>query len=132
MYKKFEKLINMCKEGIELTNDNIGDGMFLVDRETFQLIIPSNNTEEHGYFLVNSIKGHDCYSYNSESNHIYHVIEGTGKFVIDDETIEVKPGDIITIEPKKIFAYMGKMILILEMLPNYKEENDFFVKKVIY
>ena len=132
MEEKFSNLINMCRNRIPITNDNIGDGMFLVDRGTFQLIIPSDNTDDHGNFFVNSIKGHDCYSYNSESTHIYHVVDGNGKFIIDDKSIDVKEGDTITIEPNKVFTYMGNMLLTFEMIPNFKEENDHFVKKVNY
>lgn len=132
MKEKFTKLIDMCRDGITLTSDNVGDGNFLVDRETFKLVIPSDNTEEHGDFFVYSVLGHDCYSYNSESTHIYHVIEGTGKFIIDDKEILVKPGDNVVIEPNKVFTYKGNMILTFEMTPNFKEENDHFVKKVDY
>lgn len=132
MKEKFTKLIDMCRNGITLTNDNVCDGNFLVDRETFKLVIPSDNTEEHGDFFVYSVLGHDCYSYNSESTHIYHVIDGTGKFIIDDKEILVKPGDNVVIEPNKVFTYKGNMILTFEMTPNFKEENDHFVKKVDY
>ena len=132
MPEKYKNLINMCKNGVELNSNNVGDGMILVDRGSFQLIIPSDNTDNHGDFFINSIKGHDCFSYNSESTHIYHIIDGTGNFIIDDETIEVKPGETITIEPNKVFAYKGNMIMILEMTPNYKDENDHFVKKIDY
>jgi len=129
MKEKFTKLIDMCRNGITLTSDNVGDGNFLVDRETFKLVIPSDNTDEHGDFFVYSVLGHDCYSYNSESTHIYHVIDGTGKFIIDDKEILVKPGDNVVIEPNKVFTYKGNMILTFEMTPNFKEENDHFVKK---
>lgn len=132
MNNKFEKLIEICKSGVSLTQEIVGSGMFLIDRETFQLVIPSDNTDVHGDFFVYSIKGHDCYSYNSESTHIYHIIDGTGKFIVDDKVIEVKPGDSITIEPNKVFTYEGNMILTFEMMPNFKEENDHFVKKVDY
>lgn len=132
MKEKFTKLIDMCRNGITLTSDNVGDGNFLVDRGTFKLVIPSDNTVEHGDFFVYSVLGHDCYSYNSESTHIYHVIDGTGKFIIDDKEILVKPGDNVVIEPNKVFTYKGNMILTFEMTPNFKEENDHFVKKVDY
>ena len=132
MKEKFINLINMCKNGIALTHENVGDGMFLVDRGTFQLVIPSDNTDSYGIFFVYSIKGHDCYSYNSESTHIYHIIDGMGKFIIDGETIEVKSGDEIIIEPNKVFTYLGNMIITFEMTPNFKQENDHFVKKVDY
>lgn len=131
MEEKFKYLIEMCKNGIALTNENVGDGMFLVDRGTFQLIIPSDNTDDHGYFFINSIKGHDSYSYN-EGTLIYHILDGEGKFIIEDDTVLVKKGDIITIEPNKVFTYMGNMLLILEMLPNFNEETDHFVRYVDY
>lgn len=132
MESKFEKLIRLCEKGILLTQENVGPGMVLVDRGSFQLVIPSDNTDEHGYFFVNSIKGHDCYSYNSKSTHIYHIINGTGKFSIDDEIIDVYPDDVITIEPNKVFTYEGNMIIEFEMLPNFQVENDHFVKDVDY
>lgn len=130
---KFDKLIKMCQDGIALNENNVGDDMIFINRGSFQLIIPKEgNTDDHGDFFVYSINGHDCYSYNSESTHKYHVINGYGKFIIDNETIEVKPGDVITIEPNKVFTYMGNMILTFEMMPNFKEENDHFVKKIEY
>jgi len=132
MDDKFKKLVSMCKEGIPLTADNIGDGLFLVDRGTFQLVISKDNTDSHGDYFVYSIDGHDCYSYNSVSTHTYHIIDGVGEFIIDDEVIEVKPGDSIVVEPNKVFTYKGNMILTFEMTPNFKEENDHFVNLVDY
>lgn len=129
---KFERLINMCKVKMPITLENVGEGMFLVDRGSFQLIIPSDNTEEHGDFLINSVQGHDNYSYNTESTHVYHVLDGTGKFIVDDKEVEVQPGDIITIEPNKVFSYEGEMILTLGMTPNFKEENEHILRQVTY
>ena len=130
--EKFEKLINMCKNGETLTSENVGEGMFLVDRGTFQLVIPSDNTDEHGDFFVYSTKGHDCYSYNSVSTHTYHVVGGEGTFIIDDQSTEVKEGDTIVIQPNRVFTYTGNMILTFSMEPNFREENDHFVSKVDY
>lgn len=132
MDDKFKKLVSMCKEGIPLTADNIGDGLFLVDRGTFQLVISKDNTDSHGDYFVYSIDGHDCYSYNSVSTHTYHIIDGVGEFIIDDEVIAVKTGDSIVVEPNKVFTYKGNMILTFEMTPNFKEENDHFVNLVDY
>ena len=132
MMEKFEKLIAMCKVGLPITQENVGEGMFVVDRGSFKLIIPSDNTEEHGDFFVQSIQGHDNFSYNIESTHVYHVLDGTGKFYVGDEEIEVQPGDIITIEPNKVFSYEGEMIMTLGMTPNFKEENEHVVKQVNY
>lgn len=132
MQEKFKNLIDMCRNGVSLSSENVGNGMFLVDRGTFQLVIPLDNTDAHGDFFVNSIRGHDCYSYNSQSTHVYHIVEGVGKFVIDGEAIDVKAGDSVTIEPNRVFTYVGNMIMTFEMTPNFREENDHFVKKVEY
>lgn len=132
MNTKFNNIIELCRNGITLTEENVGSEMILVDRGSFQLVIPTNNTDEHGYFFVNSILGHDCFSYNSVSTHIYHIVEGTGNFMIGEENIPVNPGDTIVIEPNKIFAYEGNMIMTFEMIPNFRAENDHFVQKIEY
>ena len=124
MNDKFTKLIELCKNNIPLTQENVGEGMFLVDRGSFQLVIPNNNTDEHGDFFVYSIEGHDCYSKNIESKHTYHIIDGSGKFIVNGEEKAVNPGDTVVIEPDTEFTYQGNMILTFEMEPNFKEENE--------
>ena len=128
----FEKIIKMYKQGQEVSQANLDENMILVNKNGFDLIIPKNNQDNHGYFLVNSVQGHDCYSYNSESTHIYHVLDGSGEFVVDGETLLVKTGDTITIKPNQVFYYKGKMLMVFEMLPNFKEENNHVVKEVNY
>ena len=124
MNDKFTKLIELCKNNIPLTQENVGEGMFLVYRGSFQLVIPNNNTDEHGDFFVYSIEGHDCYSKNIESKHTYHIIDGSGKFIVNGEEKAVNPGDTVVIEPDTEFTYQGNMILTFEMEPNFKEENE--------
>ena len=129
---KFDRLIEMCKNGVALNEENVGKDFIFVDRNTFQLIIPKDNPDECGEFFVYASKGHDCYSYNSVSTHVYHVIDGTGVFIIDGEEYEVKPEDTILINPNRVFTYKGNMILTFEMYPNYKPENDFPLEPVDY
>ena len=128
----FNNLIAMYKSGQTVTQDNVGVNMILVNKNGFDLIIPTTNKDDHGYFLVNSMHGHDCYSYNSESTHIYHVLDGEGEFVVDGETVSVNEGDVVTIDPNKVFYYKGKMIMMFEMIPNFKEENNHVVEEVSY
>ena len=45
----------------------------------------------------------------------YHILAGSGKFIIDDNETEVKAGDSIIVEPNKKFAYIGKMIITVEI-----------------
>lgn len=129
---KFERLIELYNKGETFSNENIGENMILVNRDGFDLIIPKDNKDEHGYFLVNSTQGHDCYSYNSESTHIYHILDGEGYFIINDQRFEVKAGDSIKIDPNQVFYYCGKMLMSFEMTPNFKDENDHIVKAVTY
>ncbi len=129
---KFDKLIDLLHCGEQLNQENVGEEMIFVDRGSCQLIIPKDNTPEHGIFFINSIQGHDCYSYNSVSTHTYHVLEGTGRFVIDNNIVDVIEGDTVVIQPNSVFAYMGTMLLTLEMTPNFVEENDHFVCDIDY
>ena len=133
MEEKYHNLIEMCKNGIALTQDNVGDDMIFVDRGSFHLIIPKEgNTDEHGDFFINSIKGHYCYSYSDVSIHTYHILDGNGVFIIDDERKNVKKGDTIIIEPKTVYTYICNMLLIEEMEPNFKEEYEHEVGLVDY
>ena len=129
---KFEELIKRYKKGEIFTAEDIGEDFIFINKDGFDLVIPKDNKDEHGYFLVNSIQGHDSYSYNSVSTHIYHVLEGEGTFIVEDKQIPVKKGDSITIDPGKVFYYSGIMLMTFEMLPNFKEENNHIVKSVSY
>jgi mannose-6-phosphate isomerase-like protein (cupin superfamily) len=82
--------------------------------------------------LVNSIQGHDCYSNNSLSTHIYHILDGKGEFIIDDKIVPVEAGSMVVIPPNVTFYYSGRMLMQLEMTPNFVEEHDHCVKKVSY
>ena len=130
--EKFQDLIELYYKGEEYTQDNGSDKRILVNREGCNLIIPKDNKEEHGIYLIESIEGHDCYSYNTVSKHIYHVIDGEGKFFVDNKIITVQKGSTIVIEPNQIFYYKGKMLLELQMLPDFKEENNCVVEYVFY
>lgn len=128
----FKDLIELYYKCEEYTQDNVGENRILINKEGFNLIISKNNKETHGVYLVESIEGHDCYSYNTVSTHIYNIIDGEGEFVIDNKIIPVKKGDTITINPNQIFYYSGKMLMIMEMLPDFKEENNHIVETVSY
>ncbi len=118
--------------GEGITPSSLGDEMIYVQREGFNLIISKDNTDEVGYFFVESINGHDSYSYNSESSHTYRVLDGEGVFDVGGELTSVRSGDFITIGPWVTFYYSGTMLLEFEMKPNFKEENDHVVRRVTY
>ena len=69
-------------------------------------------------------KGHEKYCTNIVSSHIYYVIEGNGKFKINEEIYWVKKGDIIEIPPNTEFVFAGKMKLLLIMNPSFNAKNN--------
>jgi len=83
--------------------------------------------------LENCFKGHDKYHTNTYSSKIYYVLEGNGKFKINNEIYEVKKDDCIEIPPKTKFVFAGKMKLLLIMSPAFRvqdgidgENNDLY------
>ncbi len=130
---KFDKLIELCKQNIPLSQEIVGDDMIFIDRGSFQLIIPKDgNTDDHGDFFVYSKEGHDCLSKNIESTHVYNIIYGDGTFIVDGKDINVSQDSSITIPPNTPFTYKGNMIMTFTMEPNFKEENDVFIEKITY
>ena len=106
--------------------------LFKVEKEGFLLYIPNTNTDSYGCFLVDSINGHDSVAYDSKSVHSYYVLEGTGTFEIDGEKIDVSSGDMVSINPNKVFYYSGTMKMVEEIIPNFDEKNFHVVEKISY
>lgn len=83
--------------------------------------------------VIDSFKGHDKYHTNPYSAHIYYVLDGAGKFKINDEVFNVKKDDCIEIPANAKFVYKGKMKLLLIMSPAFRpqdgiegEDNDLY------
>lgn len=74
--------------------------------------------------LEDSYKGHDVYCKNTKNTCIYYVVEGQGKFKIDNKLYEVNKGDIIEIPNNIEFTYIGKMKLLYISAPSY-QKGDF-------
>ena len=79
--------------------------------------------------LEDVYKGHERYTMNTKSFHIYYVAKGSGTFKINNNFYDVKEGDIIEIPPKTEFIFKGKMKLLLIMNPPFDEENDIMGKE---
>ena len=52
---------------------------------------------------------------------IYCVLEGKGKFMVNDKNFEVEPGDVIPVPPKTVYNYWSddkkiKVLLFMEFL----------------
>lgn len=108
------------------------DKIFVVDKECLELMILPNNSNEFGSFFINSRLGHDCFSHELVSTTYYYVLDGQGKFIIDNKEVLVQIGDIIKIEPNVVFYYEGTMKLLMIMVPNFEEKNHVVDKIVTY
>ena len=73
--------------------------------------------------IEDSLIGHDKYHTNIYSTKIYYVLDGTGKFKIDDKIYDVKKDDCIEIPPNTEFVFTGKMKLLLIMNPAFREQD---------
>ena len=84
---------------------------------------------------IDCFKGHDKYHTNPYSTHIYYVLDGEGKFKINNQIFNVKKDDCIEIPKNAKFVYEGKMKLLLIMSPAFRpqdgivgEDNDLYDK----
>lgn len=67
---------------------------------------------------------------NLKSDRIYFVIEGTGEFIISEETIPVKETDVVIVPKNTEYDYKGKMKIFLVHSPAYDPEADIDIEKL--
>ena len=60
------------------------------------------------------------------SDRIYYVLEGSGQFIINNESFDVSQSDVIIVPRNTEYDYMGKMKLFLVHTPafDYTQEID--------
>lgn len=80
-------------------------------------------TKEISISMEDCFKGHDKYHTNNRSSKIYYVLEGTGKFKINNQIYDVKKDDCIEIPANSKFVFAGKMKLLLIMSPAFRPED---------
>lgn len=106
--------------------------LIIIPRDGSDLIIPNNNEDSLGVFIVESSQGNNCYAHNIVSTQTYYVIDGSGTFIIDGKEIPASIGTIVKVAPNSISYYIGNMILVETLEPNFKEENFIIDKEVTY
>lgn len=82
------------------------------------------NDENISIDIEDVYKGHEKYCTNKRSTHIFYVLQGSGKFKINDEIYDVETGDLIEIPKNTEFVYVGKMKLLLLMSPAFNKEDS--------
>lgn len=61
---------------------------------------------------------------------VYYILEGSGIYVLDDEKLPVKKGDIVSIPPNTRIHYFGNMEMLLIVSPLWKQENETHIRDV--
>lgn len=69
-------------------------------------------------------EGHNQEFYHKESTFHYFILEGSATYYLDDEPVEVKAGDMLSIEPNTRIYYKGNIRFILITTPPWTEEGE--------
>lgn len=56
-----------------------------------------------------------------------YVVEGTGKLIVEDKTVELKKGDVVLIEAGERYYWEGKLIMFMPCTPAWTPEQHKFV-----
>jgi mannose-6-phosphate isomerase-like protein (cupin superfamily) len=73
-------------------------------------------------------KGHMEEFYHEKSAFIYYILEGHGKWIIEDVEYEVEAGDVVIVPPGKRFYFKGKLKQVCVTAPAWDEEFEKHVK----
>ena len=78
------------------------------------------------------IKLDGCYpergrAVNTECKEMGYVIEGSGKLVIEDKTVELKKGDVVLIEAGEKYYWEGNLIMFVPCTPAWTPEQHKLV-----
>lgn len=73
--------------------------------------------------------GHEYYQKESESIHIYHILEGSGIADINGEIYNIESGDTIEVPINTEFAFKGKLKMIEIMNPPFNSKSHTDTRK---
>ena len=90
------------------------------------------NIGNSGIVLVSTEDGHNQEFYDRQSTFTYIILEGSGKFFLNDEAVEVTKGDVLSISPNTRIYYKGKLKMILVTTPAWRPENEVETKPSIW
>lgn len=78
--------------------------------------------------VVSCEKGHFEEFYNKKSTFIYYVLKGRGTFYLNGKPVKVKATDLVIAKPKTKIYYLGKMKLLLTVIPAWKAQDEVHVR----
>ena len=88
--------------------------------------ITSKENIESGNVAYLDLNGRHGKTKTTLSDRFYFVLEGTGKFIIDEKTIEVEKDDVIIVPKNTTYDFQGKMKLILFSTPAFDPKYDVY------
>lgn len=100
------------------------------NKHGIDLTVYDDDIPEANVVNVSVKKGHFQEFYDKKSAYVYYIIKGEGTFVLSDQKVEVKAGDLITIPPKTRIHYFGTMEMVLTVAPAFDEKNEVHVRFV--
>ncbi len=87
--------------------------------------VPQANTS-----VVSCGGGHFQEFYDKKSTFIYYVIEGKGTFYLNGKPTKAKATDLIVVKPKTKLYYLGKMKLLLTVVPSWQAKNEVHIRYI--
>ena len=72
---------------------------------------------------INGRYPENSFALNTECKEIGYVVEGVGKLVVENKTIELKKGDVILIEVGEKFYWEGDLEILMPCAPAWTPEQ---------
>lgn len=89
------------------------------------------NIDENIALVVENVeRGHFEEFVHDKSKFIYLFLEGEGTFVLNDEEVSVKAGDMLVIEPGTRIYYFGCLKQVLITTPAYDEKYERHIRDI--
>ena len=82
-------------------------------------------------FVIETVEeGHFEEFVHDKSTFTYIFLEGSGTFYLDDEPVEVKAGDVLSIDPGTRIYYKGHLKQILITAPAYDPKYERHIRNI--
>lgn len=100
-----------------------------VSKHGIELQIYGQVNDDIDFKRVSVEEGH-FEEFKSTSWFIYYILDGSGVFILNDEHVPVKKGDLVSVPPNTRIYYFGKLEFTLMVSPPWKQENETHIRDV--
>jgi len=94
-----------------------------IEKQNFGSILVQNLIDEENYhnlsIAIVEIVGEQKFGLDKESDTAYYVLEGSGKFYIENKEFEVKKGDLVFIPKNTKYKDSGKLKFLAISVPKF-------------